>query len=54
MMSDFDPSKRVAVLRKDIDRAQFWFTVRVYLKVTLILGIPFVLALWVMLEYWKT
>lgn len=49
----FDPSKRVAVQRKDIDRAQFIYNVKLYGKVLLIVAIPWALAMWAMLEYLK-
>lgn len=49
-MSDFDPRRRVAVSVKDIERARFWYEVRLYLKVLAILAIPTALALWLVLE----
>jgi hypothetical protein len=51
-MSSFDPSKRVAVLRKDIDRAQFWFNVKVYAKTLVVVGFFWAVVMWVMLTYW--
>lgn len=47
----FDPSKRCAVELKAINRARFWYEVRLYLKVLAILAIPSALGLWALLEW---
>ena len=47
----FNPNKRQAVERSKVDRAMFWYEVRLYIKVALIVGIPFALALWMLLEW---
>ncbi len=46
----FDPSKRVAVELKAIQRARFWYEVRLYLKVLAILAIPAALMVWLLIE----
>lgn len=46
----FDPSRRVAVRVSDVDRARFWYEVRIYLKVVGILLIPTALAVWLLIE----
>lgn len=37
--------------QKEVDRALFWYEVRLYLKVALIVGAPFALILWVLLKW---
>lgn len=37
--------------RKDVDKAVFWYEVRLYIKVALIIGIPFALAMWALVEW---
>jgi len=47
----FNPNKRTAIERSKLDRAMFWYEVRLYIKVALIVGIPFSLALWAILDW---
>lgn len=47
----FDPSKRVSVRVRDVDRARFWYEVKLYLKVLGILAPPTALALWALIEW---
>ncbi len=47
----FDPRKRIAVRVADIERARFWYEVKLYLKVLAILAIPTAMALWALMEY---
>jgi hypothetical protein len=47
----FNPNKQTAVRRSDVDRAMFWYEVRLYLKVAGIVLVPFALVLWAMLKF---
>ena len=47
----FDPNRRHRVHRSKVDQEMFWYEVRLYVKVALIVGIPFALALWMLLEW---
>lgn len=47
----FDSRKRTSWRQADLDRARFWYGVRLYCKVLLIVGIPWVLVLWAMLNW---
>lgn len=46
----FDPTKRVIVEVSKIERARFWYEVRLYLMVAAILAIPMALAIWMIVE----
>lgn len=46
----FDPSRRITVEAYKVRQAQFWYSVRLYLKVALIIGVPFSLIVWALVE----
>ena len=48
---NFNPSKRTSVRVCDIERARFWYDVRLYLKVIAIMSLPTALALWALMEW---
>lgn len=39
------------IARKDVDRAMFWYEVRLYIKVALIVGIPTGLMIWAIMSH---
>lgn len=51
-MSKFDATKRQAWRQADVDRAQFWYGVKVYAKTVVVMGFFWALVMWVMLTYW--
>lgn len=47
---DFDPRKTAVWEVAKFRRAYFWYELKVYSLVALIVGIPFILILWALLE----
>lgn len=47
----FNPNKRTEIKQRAIERALFWYEVRLYLKVALIVSIPTALAIWMVMEW---
>jgi hypothetical protein len=49
----FDPGKRVSVDISKLKWARFKYNLKLWLMMSLLLGIPFALIVWVIMEYFQ-
>lgn len=47
----FNPNKTTMVARWKVDRALFWFEVRLWLKITAVVLLPTAVAIWMLINY---